>query len=577
MASADEDAYRNTDPDVGGDAVASEQDYDLGQPAKEVYDILSTSGRREQVLQMARELSEITITSTMPPQGYHTGDNIPGNNQSVGAISVSTLASKLMFMAFPPGQPIMRLDPVEQKLQKQIDQDPDLYAQVQLALSRLEVAHRKKFATIGLATAWVGLQELLLVAGNGLWKHINLAQPTFHKPDCYVVSRDSGGHPILTIHHERVRVSTLAKDVQALLMEEDDKLAKCPEWQREADIFSVCRLMRNGHKPKDANEQWSWQYWQETCEGTIIPDSEVETDYDDAPMWPCWLIPSYGENWGRSYCEKYRGDLYLVESGHSALNDGLALAAWCLTFVKPGTRTSLRTVQKAKNLDILSGSAEDMSVFNSGKTGDLSWGSSHIQRAEQRLGVAFLSQAAARRDGERVTADEVQRTGAELDQAMGGLYTQSSQGNQRRMIMRAIKLHEEASDDMPKLPPGIVDVQVVTGVDAMGRSVEVQALLDFVKALTEAFPQKVQEIIDASDFSTRLAAGMGIKPDGLVNTKEQIAATQQAQMQQQQGAEMSAKAAGPVGGAVAKGLMDRANAPAAPQPPQQGASDNGQQ
>lgn len=553
-----DDAYQPDEAEGGGqdedDKHEHRGEFTLGEPAADAYRALT--GHRESVNEMARRMAELTIPSLFPPKGYRTGDDIPGNNHSVGAQCVNTLASKLMFMAFPPGQPIAKFEPVIVNIQEQIDQDPELYAATLLALSQLEMEHRRRFESTPLETAYNELERLLLVSGNGLWKHITLDSPTAHRSDCYVVSRDRSGHPQVTIHHERPRVATLEDDVRSLIYQEMPDLKKKKEWEQEADIYSVCKL-------RSEDGEKTWLYWQETEKGTLIPGSEVETDYDDCPMWPAWLIPVYGDNWGRSYCEEYRGDLFSLEANASALNDGAALAAWALTFVKPGSRTSLRQVQRAKNLDILTGSAEDLSVFRSEKTADLNFVQNTFNAAARRVGAAFLLDSASRREGERVTAEEVQRVGRELDQAMGGLYTQQGQGIQRRVIMRAIKLHEEENPNLPPLPKGVVSVNVVTGKDSMGRSSEVQALTLFAQTLNQLVgPQGVAQILQAGNFATRLAAGLGVKPDGLVKTQQQMQQeTAQAEQKAMAGSVLD-KATGPMAGALAERLAGSIPPPA---------------
>ncbi|GJE18767.1 portal protein [Methylobacterium marchantiae] len=551
-------------PEEHDDEMEGRGQYTLGEPAKAVYDALTTN--RESVNEMGRRMAELTIPSVFPPQGYRAGDDLPGNNQSAGAQCVNTLASKLMFMAFPPGQPIAKLEPVLANLQEKIDQDPDLYANVLLALSQLEMEHRRRFQSTALETTYTGHMKLLLVAGNSLWKHLRLNAPTFHRSDTYVVSRDRTGHPHVTIHQEKVRVATLPEDIQDLIYRQTPDLLKQEvEWTREVEIHSVCMLVVEGDDKDDDDRHWL--YWQE-YEGHLLEGTEFEADYEDCPMWPSWLIPVYGENWGRSYCEEYRGDLYSVEVNASALNDGSALAAWALTFVKPGARTSIRQVQKAKNLDILPGSAEDVTVFRSDKTADLNFVQNTFNMAARRLGAAFLLDSATRRDGERVTAEEVTRTGRELDMGMGGLYTQVSQSDQRRIIMRAMRLHEVENKKLPKLPKGVVEVNVVTGTDAMGRSGEAANLEEFAGTLSKLFgPQGATALLKAGNFATRLAAAKGIKPDGLVKTDQEQGAEQTKAKQEALQQSLLEKAAGPVAGAVAGNLAGGAPPPTEPENP----------
>jgi len=558
-------------PYPDGKEHAEDEKYSLGSPAKDVYALLA-GANRQQVVDMGRQMAQLTIPSVMPPLGYRTGDDLPGTNQSAGSRAVNNLASKLMFMAFPPGQPMMRLIPVETKLQPEIDRDPALYARIELALSRVEEDHRERAATLQLATAWVGYVKLLLVAGNALWKHVTLECPTYHPLTQWVCSRDMKGHPLVTIHEEIVRVSTLPKDVRAQILLENENLKQQEEWTREATIYSVCRYVRDDSS--DKYEDGHWEYWEETEKGTLIDGTSVECDYEAPPMWPGWCIPVYGQNYGRSYVEEYRGDFYILENGYSALNDGAALASLSLMFVKPGGRTSLRQVQNAKNLTMLSGSAEDITTFRAEKGGDLEFVLNLIERAEQRVGQAFLVNASVMRQGERVTAEEVERTGQDLDQAMGGLYTELAQGHQRKMVTRFVRLHEESADDIPELPPDLVRIGVITGVDAMGRSKDQQDLLNFGKGINATFPPNspTARILNPFDFATRLASTMGIKPDGLVNSEQQVEAKDQQQQQQAQQAQIAYKVAGPAAGPLAKAAashFDAANQQ--PQSPQQGA------
>lgn len=546
-----------------------EESYWLGEPAKDVYWALQAQNR-QQVIDMGRRLAEITIPSVLPPIAYRTGDYLPGTNQSVGARAVNTLSSTIMFMTFPPGQPMMRLVPIERKLQAAIEKDPDLYAQVELALSRLEKDHRDKAATTPLASAWVGYMKLLLVSGNALWKHVTLECPTFHPLTQYVVSRDMNGHPLLVIHEVKVRLATLPKDVQAQILAEQENLEQQEEWSREATTFSICRFKRASEDTSAEYKDGSWEYWEETEKGQLIEGTEVECDYDAPPMWAGWCIPVYGQNYGRSYCEEYRGDLYILESSWSSLNDGAAAASLMLTFVKPGGRTSLRQLQKAKNLAFLPGNAEDVTTYRTDKQADFDFVFKMAEKAEQRVGNAFLLYDATVRQAERVTAEEVQRTGQNLDKAMGGLYTEIAQRDQRMMITRFVRLHEESTRDIPPIDPKLVRIEVITGVDAMGQAQEEENLKDFGANINTTFPpnSKADQILDAEDYATRLASIKGIKPDGLVKDAQRVQADQQRQQQQMQSADIAKSAAGPVAGPIAKAMAARMVPPGQQQQPQ---------
>ncbi len=529
-----------------------DQKYSLGADikAQDVYD--RHTSKRQSVVDTARLMAELTIPSVFPPEGYEGGDDLPGNNQSVGAQCVNTLGSHLMFMAFPPGQPIMNLEPKEEEFREEIAQDPELWGKTKLALSRLEMTHRLALASTSLSTAYVGYVKLLLVAGNALWKHLRLGSPTYFKPDSYIVVRNKMGTPLLSIHKETVNLMGMDKDHVDFIKERMDpeEWDKMPEWERTVDTYSVCKVST------DDKGDMTWCYWEE-WEGLLLPDTGVETDYDKPPQWPGWLIPVYGSNWGRSYCEEYRGDLYSVEALASSGNDLAALAALGLLFVKPGSSTSIRQIREAKNLSTLPGDAADLTVFRSEKGADANQVASREELVARRLASAFLLQSSVQRTGERVTAEEVSRLGNELDKAMGGLYTSTGQGNQKIVIVRAVALNEAENPNIPSLPEGMVDIRITTGVDAMGQSNDANALTDFAKTIKELFPMTGEELIDGTDFARRYAAAKGIKPDGLVRSPEVVAANQQKRQQDAMVQEAASKATGP----AVKGLMDQMQPP----------------
>lgn len=508
---------------------------------------------------MGRLMAELTVPYVMPPDGYQTGDDIPGNNQSISAMCLNTLTSALVLMAFPPNQPILRFEAIEYEIQAQVDKDPELWSRTELALARLEITHRKRLQTTTIATAYGEYVKLLLTVGNGLWRHLKLASPTVHKPDSYVVKRDKQGNPLLAILKECVNLQGMDRDHVDFIMANvpanhwEDKA----EWEREVDVYSILKAST------DENGERTWCYWEE-WEGHVLPDTEVETDYDTPPMWPGWLIPVYGQDWGQGYCEQYRGDLYTVEAHASAINDGASLAALSLLFTKPGGQTSIKQVREARNLSVLPGDAADLSVFRSDKTADLNFVVNNLEAAARRLSAAFLLQSSVQRSGERVTAEEIRRLGQELDKALGGLYTQISQGNQKVIIVRAVRLNEEENPKLPALPKGVVEIQVITGVDAIGNNADADNLLEWGGGMQKLFPTQFEKRASFEDFGRRYASAKGVKPDGLLKTADTVAAEDQ----QAQQAAMLQSAVDKGTGPAVKGIADAMMAQQQPPSPQ---------
>ncbi len=511
------------------------------------------TGSRQSVIHKGREMANLTIPNVFPPEGYKAGDDLPGTNQSINALALNSLASALMFMAFPPNQPILRYAVRTTQMQDEIDEDPELYGRLILAMAQLEIAHRERFQATAMASVYVGFIKQLLVSGNALWRHITLNTPTFHRPDQYVVERDGEGNPLQVILKETTKWMALSEDHKEQLKEKlRDKLKGNEKEDRELclDIYSCQRLI-TGKTNRD--EDKSWAYWQE-IEGVCLEDTEVETDFDNAPMWPAWLVPVFGDNWGTGYCEEFEGDLLSIEALSSSLNDGASLAALALLFVNPGA-TSIKQVREARNLSVLPGQAGDVSVFRSEKGQDLSFVDAHLEKIARRVSQAFLMQESIQRSGERVTAEEIRRLGAAIDKALGGLYTELSQGTQQRVVTRGTKLHEDEDPTIPEMPKEVFSLKVITGTDAMGNSADFDNLVEYASVGMKIFPQSFEASHNPNAFFTRLAAAKGVKPDGLVKSEKQVAADMEANQQQQMMSQLVDKGAGP----AVKGIVDAAN------------------
>jgi hypothetical protein len=528
--------------------------YSLSDKAENVY--RARTKFREQVIIKAREIAKITIQSVYPEEGYREGDDIE-SNQSANSLFVNALASKLMFLALPPDRPVLRFEPIDYKLGPQIQQNPKLWTTIEIALNNLEQTHRKRLEATNLRSAYVGSMKLATISGNFCWEHMKLDTPVFHLMNDYVVKRNKQGEQIFVILKRVCEIEDLDEDVQHFVSERRPK----PEPQAKqgggsdasveegvdcVDIYAVCK------RRKDPSGKFYWEYWEE-YEGDIVPGTSFDCDDDVPPLEACWMIPVYGRDWGKSYCEEYIGDLRIVDQHSAALNDGAAMASLILMFLKPGSRTSLKALKKARNMGMLTGEATDVSMLKTDKSADFGFVNTNLEAAIKRLGRAFLVVSSIQRQGERVTAEEWKQMSDELDQATGGMYSELAQGFQRYVIKRAIALHNEEDKQLPKLPPGIFTVEVITGFDAMGRTTEGENLMRVGQGYAQLFgPQKFQQVFDPIEFARRMCVSENVKQDGLIIDAE----TQQANLATQQQAlakqTLLEKGTGPAVAAMAK-------------------------
>jgi hypothetical protein len=550
--SSAEQSFSNAEAEQGP-GYSSKEAYSFGCPAEEIYN--HATKFRQAVIDRGRRMAAVTIPSVFPPDGYMPGDIIGEANQSVGAICVNTLASKLQFMAFPTDRPVLRFDPVEHKLRKDIDANPRLFTEVNIGLSRLELEHRRRLEGTQIRSAYTGSIKALLVGGNICWDHMYIDRPVYHLPDKYVVKRNSVGDPLHTVIKQETYLQDLDTDIVDHILDSQPELRKVKDYERKVDIYRVCRRRREEHfnTYADPNKAYYWEYWEE-FKGEVIAGTEFEADYDNPPLWPAWMIPIYGHDWGRSYCEEYEGDLLLVEGHSASLNDGSALASLAWLFNKPGSRVSARVLKKSGNLTVHTGQADDITIGPQleGKARDFQFVGQNLDRAIQRLNRAFLLMSSVQRDAERVTAEEFKTMARELEEATGGLYSELAQTFQRHVVRRFVNLHGEADKQLPQVPEGVFNIAVITGLEAQGRANEGDNLIMATQTHVELTNGASLQYVDLHDLVRRIYMSRSVNMDGLVRTPEEQQAFEAEKKQQMGQQTMLDKGTGPAINAAAK-------------------------
>jgi hypothetical protein len=525
-------------------------DTSLGVTAEDFYE--SQRAGRTGPVELARRLADISSPSTFPPEHWQSGDPLAITNQSVNAYGLNTLASKMMLGAMPPGLPGWKFTPDESKLDPDIQADPELYSQVLYALSRREEIHRERLEATKVRSANTRYNKLLLLTGNAavLWTDIDA--PVIYNMHNYVVKRDAGGTPIAGVI--KVAVSRMVADqdvIDAADRSRQEKPSQGNLWDEEITIYHCQKLIN-----EDGKKQYV--YWQEVEGGEVIEDTVAYADFETPTIYFGGMIPEYGSDWFIPYCSDYEGDMQAVENFSAALQDGGAAAARFLTLVDPSGQTELKDILEADNLDVVPGREQDVHSLRADKGGDLAVTSQEMEKAARRLGQAFLMFSAVQRSGERVTAEEWRILAQEIDQAMGGLYSDVAQTSQRYFILRFIHLHEETNKSIGKLPEGLVRTTIKTGIDSLGQSSEDRRLREFmVEAGEEITPQALAEHINVEDYLRRKAAFKNIKSEGLVKGADQLAQDRAAQKQDMTQQTLLEKATGPLaqGGADMIGKM----------------------
>jgi hypothetical protein len=339
----------------------------------------------------------------------------------------------------------------------------------------------------------------------------------------YVVRRDASGNVLEIIICEKASILSLGKDVAAQVIQD-------PDYKTDDDVELYTHIYK-----LDDNEFYVCQ----EVNGIKIPESVGTFKKERMPYQALRMVRVDNEDYGRGYVEEFLGDLKSLEGLSQALVESAAASSKIVFMVRPNSVTRKKDLAMTRNGDIITGTADDVSVLQAQKQYDLQVVERSIAKLEERMSYAFLLHTAIQRDAERVTAQEIRYMAEQLETAMGGIYSLLSQEFQLPLVSILMKRMEQ-SNEIPKLPKGTVQPTIITGIEALGRGNDLQKLREFVAEignLAQINPQVVQAL-NPDDLIKRIAIGLGIDTDGLLKSQEQLAEEQAAQEEQMQNDQM---------------------------------------
>jgi len=499
------------------------------------------SNDRASFLDRARECSKLTIPSLLPEEGMEN-QKLPSLYQSVGANGVTNLASKLLMTMLPPNEACFRLRVNNLLMETEEEQiDKQFRTRVEKNLSRVEQAVLADIEEKGDRSVVFEGNQHLIVTGNGLYFDDPEKGLRFFPLTHFVVQRDPAGNPLEIITKETLSVDALDEETRTQIEEftvlngeegegktdrEGESSLSTPSdsqsHEKEVDIYTY--LSREGD---------TWMVYQEV-KGHILKDSEGTYKVDTCPWFPVRMYSVAGEDYGRSFVELQLGDLTSLESLSQALVEGSAISAFAVGLVNPNGITSARALTQARNGDFIEGRVEDVQFLQMQKSADLNITYQQVQKLEVTLKTNFLMMEGVRRDGERVTAEEIRTIARELEAGLGGVYTLISQEFQLPYIRSRMKRMTD-EHRLPDLPEGVVAPSVVTGFEALGRGNDKQKLTEFLQFMTQGLGEAALQYLNVGNAIQRLAASMGIPTEGLIKTDEELQQErEQAQAAQEQ-------------------------------------------
>ena len=478
---------------------------------------------RQPYLEKAKLAAKYTIPSliTDETQKYNNVKQIESPNQSVGADGINNLSSKVILTMLPPNQTFFKFSMDDLVIKEQASltgmATSEYQTELNKGLSRVEkmlLDYQEELADRVCAGEAI---KHLYVAGNVFLVHEPKQGLKYYPLDRFCVKRDYCGNVIKAITEERVNLYSLPDEVQELvLMKVLERKAKEKDINKhlEEEELTLYTVFRRTQK--------HWEVYQE-CEGIEIPTSRGKYPIEICPFIALRYVRIDGESYGRGLIEEYIGDISYLDTLSLAIKQASLAGSKLVMLVNPNGLTKIKHLSEAKNGGFALGRVEDVQPLQANKYYDLQVAQSEADKIEKRLNRIFVMKAAIQRDAERVTAEEIRQMAQDLEEALGNHYSIMCKDFQRAYVkITFFHLKKEKKNALPDLiRDKNVKLTVTTGLEALGRSSDLNKLVTFLDIMAKIAPVIQQLGGKVEKVANDVAASLNLNIEGMFYSEEE--------------------------------------------------------
>ena len=509
----------------------------------------SLAKERQGYVQRAEDIAALTIPYLYPPDSGSEGASIPDPYQSVGSRGVNNLASKFLLVTLPSQRGFFqyRLTPNTEKIIEALA--PEEKDDFERSLVQHERDVLRQIDDAQLRPVMFMCFKHLLVSGNVLLHVPNKGPARYFPLTHYVCRRDPlTGSPIEIIVREEAALSTLSTDIRALLLANAVPEPGKPSYEDEEDNVNIYTyICREYGKKTGKDAKFKWKTWQE-IDGIMLPGSESSSPSKDPHYFPLRMIRISGENYGRGYVEEYAGDLSVCEDLSEALVEGSLIAAQTKFGVRPNAMTSPRELEQVRNGGFFDGEEGDLWTLKTNKQVDFRVALETQRDLRTALGYAFLLNSSVQRQAERVTAEEIRTVMQELQDALGGAYSNLEAEIQRPLANR-LTSRATAQGVLQEFDQKEVELLIVTGFEAIDRGHEMTALAQAISVATQLLgPEAVAEVVDSKKAMNQIFTSHGVDKMDVFYTDEEIQQKEQQAQMREMASKLGPNAVNQIGG-----------------------------
>lgn len=444
----------------------------------------------------AENHAELTIPYLMRKDGANSSDKtVYKRAQSFCGGLVNNLKSKMGLALLPPSTSSFRFRPDPQSLKETFGegetQDKEGIEALYSALSANTENINSEIEVQQVRPSLFQIIDQLLVVGSVVAEKVEKKGLLLHTLKSFAVKLDRNGEPLGICVVEKL----YKEDLPDGITPKDDK----------AEEFELYTLVH-------VDENKKWVQIQE-LEGDIVGDEVSYPDYMSCPFrYLGWKWVS-GDKYHRPYVEDYFDDMQQLNKLAELLTRGSLAAAKVLFLVDESIgRTDKDDIANAPTGSYRFGKADDVTVVQANKNYDFQAPAEREANLKRELSKMFLSRESTTRNAERVTAYEVQVMARELEEStLGGIYS-SMALHFSKWLVHQIMLEK-------KIKFEAIEPEILTGLDALGRSQEAQKLDGYVTRMTQL---GLQDYLVEEELAQRYASYDGINTENLVRKKKDV-------------------------------------------------------
>lgn len=474
--------------------------------------------RDTHAIKRAEDFAKYTVPYLMVDPLERTDQQSSGtierDYQSVGALLVNNLSSKIASALFPVGIPYFKLRPSPELVKLARERGVDEQSLVS-SLSRLEREAAPQVFHAGGLHALTYMIKLLIVTGMCLTlRDTERYQFTVWNLHSFAVRRDGYGVVRDVVLKQRVLYEDAEPDVRAALA-----TAKARTY---TDGMYIDVYTHIAYKQGELNR---YAEIQREVDGEPVGKPSVYPEH----LCP-WQVLSWnvivGENYARGLVEDYAGDFARLSMTSEALGIYEQESLDVLRIVDEQAGSAVSDFKEAETGDYIAGRKDSVYAFEVGDYNKIATLNNSIVGIIQRLSQAFMY-TGQMRDAERVTAAEVRNLVREVETTFGGVYSLLAHTMQAPFAYLSMY---EVRDTHKGVLAGLISKSyrpsIFTGAAALQRSSEMQALVNATQEVAAIVPVLAQssQRIDIDKVFEKIMLANNVDLESISKTPEELRA-----------------------------------------------------